>query len=192
MSVCLHLCIRTTLPPDLVFITSLSRTLPQFLGFTEEQCRKVVNGSHSIQSAIDGLLGTSSTVSCVVFICTAVLCLFVQLCCVYLYSCVVFICTVMLCLFVQLCCVYLYSCFVFICTADVLCLPVQLCCVYLYSCVVYLCSCVVFICTVVLCLFVQLCYVYLYSCVVFICTVEELICVDVFSLCRSFSSKICF
>ena len=28
------------------------------------------------------------------FICTVVLCLFVQLCCVYLYSCVVFICTV--------------------------------------------------------------------------------------------------
>ena len=46
------------------------------------------------------------------------LCLFVQLCCVYLYSCVVFICTVVLCLFVQLCCVYLYSCVVFICTVE--------------------------------------------------------------------------
>ena len=129
---CISVPLPTTLPPNLLLITSLSRTLPQFLGFTEEQCRKVVNGSHSIQSAIDSLLGTSSTVSYVVFTCTAVLCLPVQLCCVYLYSCVVFTCTVVLCLFVQLCCVYLYSCVVFTCTA-VLCLPVQLCLVYLYS-----------------------------------------------------------
>ena len=91
-------------------------------------------------------------ISCLVYTVVVVLCVLLQLYCVYCCSCIVYTVVVVLCVLLQLYCVYCCSCLLYT-VVVVLCVLLQLSCVYC-------CSCLVCIVVVVLCVLLQFSCVY--------------------------------